>query len=548
MATSLFDLLPAPAVQREPNAPEPPPPPSPEQLAEQRRLIALEKVRLTREIQRREWAANPVRWAEDRLHDVLWSGQRQLLETVRDNRRTVAFTCHAIGKSFSAATLVGWWLDTHKPGEAFVVTTAPTGPQVQVILWKEIGRVFVRGNFPGRVNQTEWFMTLDSDGQTREEMVAIGRKPSDYSPSAFQGVHAPYVLVIVDEANGVRGQLWEQADSLIANDASKIVAIGNPDIPQGEFFEHCKPGSGWAQVQIGAFDSPNFTGEKLPASILRQLIGRTYVEEKRRKWAPRWYWIDKRGQCSDAERGVRVVAPADAQPHDANPLWYSKILGVFPERAETGGLIPLPWIKAAQMRSLDPALPSVLGVDPGAGGDETAVCHRRGGVYRILRTDHDPDTMSQCGKVVNDLRETGASEARIDKIGIGWGMVDRGKELRQPFVGVNVAEAVDKDEDSEKSDATDERFLNLKAQLWWNVREMFERGEVDIDEFDDELAAELASVRYEWTSRGKIKIADKRKDANGRPIASPNRAESLMLAAAPGELVKPQPEDAWVTF
>ena len=34
-------------------------------------------------------------------------------------------------------------------------------------------------------------------------------------------------------------------------------------------------------------------------------------------------------------------------------------------------------------------------------------------------------------------------------------------------------------------------------------------------------------------SNGKLKISDKRKDEHGRKIPSPNRAEALMLAAAP---------------
>jgi hypothetical protein len=30
--------------------------------------------------------------------------------------------------------LAHWWIDVHPPGEAFVVTTAPTTPQVEAIL------------------------------------------------------------------------------------------------------------------------------------------------------------------------------------------------------------------------------------------------------------------------------------------------------------------------------------------------------------------------------------------------------------------------------
>lgn len=508
---------------------------------------------LKAEAKRRVWADDPVIWAEEKLGDVLWSGQKKILYSVRDHRRTAAPTCHEVGKSYDAGILAGWWIDSHKLGEAFVVTTAPTGPQVQVILWKEIGRVFSRGALQGRINQVEWLVLVKDPktGIEREEIVALGRKPSDYSPTAFQGIHAPYVLVIVDEANGVRGPLWEAIDSLIANDNSKIIAIGNPDDPTGEFYDHCKPGSGWNVVQLGAFESPNFTSEPMPAFVSRQLIGKTYVEEKRRKWAPRWHWVDRMGVRSDVSDGVKCVPPSDAKPEDTNPLWQSKVLGLFPEKAAAGGLIPISWVTAAQQRNLEPGYPNHLGVDVGAGGDESSVCHRRGSVYRIIRTDNDPDTMSQCGKIVNDLILTGATDAKIDKIGIGWGIVNRGQELKKEadallkkfpglFHGINVGEAANE----EDAAADDDRFLNLKAQLWWNVRDLFERGDIDIDPDDEDLAAELVNIRYERMSTGKIKISDKHKDAHGKTIASPNRAESLMLAAAP----VPAPKESWVTW
>lgn len=470
-------------------------------------------------------------WAEEKLGERLWTGQVRIMRSVARNRRTNAATCHEIGKSFSAALIAAWWLDTHKIGEAFVVTTAPTGPQVEVILWKEIGRAHSRGKLLGRLNTTEWILEVDG----REEIVAIGRKPNDYEPTAFQGIHAPFVLVIVDEANGVRGMLWEAIDSLIANDGSKILAIGNPDDPTGEFFDNCKPGSGWHTTHISAFESPNFTGEELPPLVLRQLIGRTYVEEKRRKWASRWYWVDEDGKKCDVARGVRCVPPDGAKPEDTNPMWQSKVLGVFPEKTAAGGLIPITWVKAAQRRELPPGQPNELGVDIGAGGDPSAVCHRRGSVYRIRREDQEPDTMKQTGMIVVDLQETGATVAKIDKIGIGWGVVNRGHELHtehpasiSDFIGINVGEGP-----SEDNEASDDRFQNLKAELYWNLRDLFERGDVDIDPDDDDLAAQLIGITWERTSQGKIKIGDKRKGPDGKPLPSPNRAEAMMLAAAP---------------
>lgn len=477
------------------------------------------------ELQKRAWQEHPEQWVEERLQEIVWSKQREVLNAIEKHRRVAVISCHEIGKSWLAGRIAAWWLDAWPVGSAFVVTTAPSNPQIKAILWKEIGRAFMRGRLAGRVNQTEWYMSVNG----KEELVAFGRKPDDYDPAAFQGIHARRVLMIIDEANGVRGPLHEAAESLIANDESKILMIGNPDDPAGEFYEAAKPGSGWHVISISAFDSPNFTGEYMPESVLKQLIGKVYVEEKRRKWAPHWRWTPDYSRCVPPE-GV----DAERDPN-ANPLWKSKVLGVFPEIATENGLIPISWIKAAQLRDLSQTIkdgPNELGADIGAGGDNSAICHRRGYVFRIIRSDNDPDTMSQCGKIIEDLRQTKASCVKIDKIGIGWGIVNRGQELNKPFIGINVGEGATEDDSS-----SDERFLNLKAELWWNVRDLFERGLIDIDPDDDDLAGELLSIRYERKSNGKLKIADKRKDANGKVIASPNRAESLMLAAAPQRFV-----------
>lgn len=496
--------------------------------------IEAELLAIEQELTRRRWAADPAVWAKERLGDTLWSGQIRILHAVRDNRKTAAATCHEIGKSYDAAILAAWWIDTHKPGEAYVVTTAPTQPQVRIILWHEIGRAHERGKLAGRVNQTEWMMTVGA----REESVAIGRKPSDYTPAAFQGKHAPFVLIIVDEANGVRGPLWESFFSMIANDGSKLLAIGNPDDPTGEFHDACKPNSGWAVVHISAFDSPNFTGEKMPHAILRQLIGKTYVEEKRAKWAPTWKWT------SD---GSRCVPPPAGKIEDTHPFWQSKILGQFPVQSSMGTLIPLAWIRAAQERVLEPGWPNELALDVGASehGDPSCCGHRQGPVFRVLYEERQPDTMKTTGKLIQHLNDTsiGASLAKVDYIGVGRGVVDRAREQELPVHPIQVGERSTilmcmacKNEWDEYELETDRCpkcgntrtqpvFANLLSQLWWHVRGLFERGDIDIDASDEELAEQLLMLRWEPNSKGQIVVK-----YNDGP--SPNRADALMIGYA----------------
>ena len=139
-----------------------------------------------------KYGAHPVRWVQERLNQTVWSKQREILSAVRDHRRVAVRSGHGVGKSWTAALVACWWLDTHPPGEAFVVSTAPTFSQVRAILWRYIRKHHGAGQLAGRVNQTEWLID--------DELVGYGRKPADTDTDGFQGIHARYVLVVLDEA------------------------------------------------------------------------------------------------------------------------------------------------------------------------------------------------------------------------------------------------------------------------------------------------------------------------------------------------------------
>ena len=150
---------------------------------------------------------DPVAWVERRLGEHLWSKQAEIARSVAAHLRTAVQSCHGSGKSYTAARVAAWWLDSHTPGDAFVVSTAPTYSQVRAILWREIGRAHAKGHLIGRVNQSEWWIG--------DEIVGFGRKPSDYNHEAFQGIHAAAVLVLIDEACDFLKRTAERGGSVI---------------------------------------------------------------------------------------------------------------------------------------------------------------------------------------------------------------------------------------------------------------------------------------------------------------------------------------------
>jgi reverse gyrase len=88
---------------------------------------------------------DPVDWAHKKAGIDLWSKQRDIIRSIRDNRRTAVQSGHGIGKSLTASVAASWWVDTHPADQTLVVTTAPSVKQVHAILWEEIRKIHSGG-------------------------------------------------------------------------------------------------------------------------------------------------------------------------------------------------------------------------------------------------------------------------------------------------------------------------------------------------------------------------------------------------------------------
>ena len=450
--------------------------------------LAISKLKL-RSAQAARPIGDPVAWVAERLGEHLWTKQAEIARSVAAHRRTAVQSCHGAGKSYTAARIAAWWLDTHAPGDAFVVSTAPTYSQVRAILWREIHRAHVKGHLPGHVNQSEWWIG--------GEIVGFGRKPSDYDPDAFQGIHARAVLVLIDEACGVPKSLWDAASTLVTNEDSRILAIGNPDDPSSFFAQVCRVDSGWSVLRIAASDTPNFSGEDVPPEIKPLLISPLWVEERRIEWG------------------------ADS------PLYVAKVTGEFPAFA-SDAVVPYSWAK--QCQTLDAPLPDdgsvALGIDVGAGGDQSVIRERRGNTAGRQWSDHSADPEILVNLAMLALRETGASSINIDTIGVGYGVAghlrDQCREagLEVDVVSINVAERA--------QDPT--RFINLRAELWWQVGRDLSKDEAwDLAEVDDGVISQLVAPKYSVARSGRIQVEAK-DDVRRRIGRSPDDADALLLA------------------
>lgn len=211
----------------------------------------------------------------------------------------------------------------------------------------------------------------------------------------------------------------------------------------------------------------------------------------------------------------------DMPPMDFSIFYECK----FPEGGAEDALIPLDWIERAINQSVG-GQQKAAGLDVARfGRDRSVYTLREGGRVVKMKEFQQMDTMALVGSVSGELDIDDPEDTAIDVVGIGSGVYDRLEELGYRVTPINAGESPTSLENKEK-------FYNLRAEMFWNLREQFkpENGKSFISIPDDgSLIQELTEIRYKYSSERKIRIEDK-EDMKKRIGRSPDKADALALA------------------
>jgi len=155
----------------------------------------------------------------------------------------------------------------------------------------------------------------------------------------------------------------------------------------------------------------------------------------------------------------------------------------------------------------------ILGVDPAAGGDKSAIVLKSGNLQEVIFNQKLQNTMDLVGVIMDKYSTHKVDYIVIDKTGVGQGVFDRLKELEYNCRGVSFGE---------KSE--DPQFQNLKAEWHWRERQWLLSGgrilyDVGWNEFE--------IVKYK-NKDGKIGIQPK-EELLREGIASPNVVDAAVL-------------------
>lgn len=379
-----------------------------------------------------------------------------------------------------------------------MVTTAPTFRQVKDILWREIRHRHKSSIAP----LGSYLLPKAPRIEVNEQHFAEGFSTDE--PEKMLGYHSKNLLIVVDEAAGVEANTWETIERLATADNNRVLCIGNPGAPAGPFFEACMESELWHTIHLSCLNHPNVTTgvEIIPGAVTRQ-------------------WVHDR---------FEEYGGWDA------PRFKAFVRGVFPDEG-TDTLIPGSWVDRAMSGevTLPDSGPVTISVDVARfGGDETVIMVFRGNRHLETISYVKRDTMFTAGRVIQLVQKYDSREliVIVDDVGLGGGVTDRLRELGVHVEAFNAGLKPDY-RPGKGYDRRHERFLNLRSQAYWQLREGLRTNQIDL-RMDKRLRSQLASHTYKIRSDAVIELETKQqiKDRLGDAVGwgSPDRADALVMA------------------
>ena len=298
---------------------------------------------------------------------------------------------HGVGKSTFESWAVLWFLFTRPYPK--VIATAPSRQQLIDILWPEISKWMEHA--PILKQYFDWQKTRIVMTQAPERWFASARTAN--KPENFAGIHEDHVLIVCDEASGIKDAIYEVAEGALTTFDAKLILCGNPTQLSGEFYDafHRRRHL-YETMHVSCLDSPRVTQE--------------YIDNLKQKYGE------------------------DSQ------VYKVRVKGDFPD-AEPDVFIPLPVVEAATMRDVceyadngDPLLegqPIQMGVDVSRFGNDEAVIYYRVGPYVFPPLIfHSVRTTELSGQIIKLGRELMERWRRpdvtvvIDEGAMGGGVID----------------------------------------------------------------------------------------------------------------------------
>lgn len=456
----------------------------------------------------------------------------------------------SVGKTYILPKIIYWFLDTFP--NSLVITTAPKRDQLRRVLWSEMANSFPKFQ---RIRTYAQFLTLNVRVDKRaidnlntkvnkgyiEANMELGHEAIGFvagvgsgeeSATKFQGFHRPYMLFVLDEMPGIHmAVITAIMNTCTYPEGNLVIGVGNPD-SQVDALHQFSQLSKVRAIRISAYDHPNIVCGRIiiPGAVTQESID---FREKE-------YGKD-------------------------SPFFNSRVRGIPPEEG-TGSLIKGSWFDQCDINSPNFGLlqgdeedsirepipfkdgPPAVGIDPSNSdnGDAACIVWGRGNrlvelqefqcpnathlAYNLIDDDDALDRQMYKNYHTSKLEQYGVEPKYIgvDVGGLGVSTLNAFHDRGIKCIGLQgrqLDDAILKGPDGELLYT----FANLRAQMYWQLREDLRTGEIIIDISDKKirtlLKKELLIIKFILKDGGKIAI-EKKSDIQKRLGNSPNKADS----------------------
>lgn len=473
-------------------------------------------------------------YAKDFFGITLWKKQLEIVQALETHNFVCVRSAHSTGKSYLLGILINYFFDCYYP--LIGIGSAPTQKLVQNVMFA-YARQF-RDISPDLL-ESFWEGPKTPRMSTSEGHYFEGIVTTD--PTSMQGRHGPNVVILLDEAVGIKPEMFEALESIMIGDNVKVLAIYNPTDPSS-YIAQAEKRDSWKTITMSAYDHPNIwegverlsEGRKSTEDLSYPgAINLERFEQLLKQWSDR---IDKR----DYDPARDIILPSsllydELEYYRPGPIAAARLLGRWAETSMNSVYSEYEINKAAI--AILPAEEEdmvTIGVDVARyGSDFSAFCVRHGGrIYELfevngLNTVEVVARTVALSKVYSDKFEVPMKsiDIAIDSIGIGGGVCDILNEAGYNVHEINVAERA----------SNSEAYFNLRTELWFEVHDLFVSEKVSLVRIEkhirDGLSKQLLSpmFKYDRWGRRQLETKDITKTRLGR---SPDTADALMLAFA----------------
>lgn len=450
----------------------------------------------------KRWREDPVAYVKERFgaDPDLW--QREILMAYVQNQRLAMKACKGPGKTTVLSWIAWNFLETRPYPK--IGATSITADNLRDGLWSEMAKW--QHKSPSLVERFEWtskaiFLKESHENWRMSAKTWSKGSTTDQQADTLAGFHADHIMFLLDEAGGYPDAVMAAAEAALANtdagehNEAKIIMAGNPTHLEGPLYRACTTERDlWFVVEI--------TGDP-DAENRAPRISKQWALEQIQKYGKDNPWV--------------LVNVFGKFP----PASLNALLGPDEVSAAMGKKLPKDAILYSQKR---------LGVDVARFGDDRTVIFPRQGLQAFNPVIMRNARTNEIAARVVTAKDRWKSEFEfIDGTG-GWGagVVDSMIQAGRNPLEINFA-----------GKATDSKYLNKRAEMWFNMAEWIKRGGALPNL--PELQRELTAPTYTFTN-GKLTL--ERKDQIKERLGfSPDLADALCLTfALPEQQGKEHPD------